>query len=209
MIDETHHLWPAHYPAGRLLVPENLDGVMLLVPHPDHVEPAVIRRVNLMIAMGDRAEMRFQEFARAADCTVPPPPGPLSKGEAWVWRVGDDGMCRLRTLGPSMARRRHLHKYVQGELEHDRCFYFTGPEHKLKLRAQNLVTFMQLAEGVDDATWEYHLRRGDYSHWFRDVIKDTELADEAVQVEAEPGLSPEESRKRVARLIDQRYTLPA
>lgn len=209
MIDETHHLWPARRQAGRLLIPEDLDGVMLLVPHPDHVEPAVIRHVNMVVAMGDEAECRFQEFARAAACRVPAPPGPLNKGEAWVWRVGEDGMRRLRTLGPSVARRRHLRKYVQGELEQDRCFYFRGPEHRLKLRAHNLVTFIQLADGVDDATWEYHLQRGDYSRWFRDVIKDAELAEEAVQVEGEAGLSPQESRKRIAQLIDQRYTLPA
>ena len=118
-------------------------------------------------------------------------------------------MCRVRTLGPSVARRRHLRKYVQGELEQDRCFYFRGPDHRLKLRAQNLVTFIQLADGVDNGTWEYHLRRGDYSRWFRDVIKDADLADEAVQVESDPALTAEESRERVAQLIDQRYTLPA
>jgi hydroxymethylpyrimidine pyrophosphatase-like HAD family hydrolase len=209
MIDETHHLWPAGRQAGRLLVPEDLDGVMLLVPHPDHVEPAVLRRVNLLIVLGDEAEVRFQEFARVAGCPAPPLPGPLRQGEAWVWRPGAETACRLRTLGPSVARRRHLRKYVQGELEPDRCFYFTGPAHALKLRAQNLVTFIQLAEGVDDATWDYHLRRGDYSRWFRGVIKDEELAVEVERVERDPALSPQASRERVARLIDQRYTLPA
>ena len=209
MIDETHHLWPARRQGGRVLIPEDLDGVMLLVPHADQVEPALIRHVNMVIAMGEESDARFREFGRAAGCDVPVPPGALNRGEAWVWRLGAASMCRLRTLGPSVARRRHLRKYVQGELEQDRCFYFRGPDHRLKLRAQNLVTFIQLADGVDNGTWEYHLRRGDYSRWFRDVIKDADLADEAVQVESDPALTAEESRERVAQLIDQRYTLPA
>ena len=53
----------------------------------------------------------------------------------------------------------------------------------MNLRAQNLNLFLQLGDGVDDATWLHHLRRGDYSRWFRDVIRDEELAAEASRVE--------------------------
>ena len=37
----------------------------------------------------------------------------------------------------------------------------------MNLRAQNLMIFLQIAEGIDDRTWEHHLRKGDYSEWFR------------------------------------------
>ena len=60
----------------------------------------------------------------------------------------------------------------------DKSFYFTGPLNRLNLRAQNLAMFTQIAEGIDDETWLYHLRRGDYSQWMRDAIKDDEMADE-------------------------------
>jgi hypothetical protein len=30
--------------------------------------------------------------------------------------------------------------------------------------------FVQLADGVDDDTWEYHRRRGDYSQWIGNSI---------------------------------------
>src|SRR5204863_357016 len=63
-------------------------------------------------------------------------------------------------------RRRHTRKYAQGLLIPERSFYFRGPEGKLNLRAHNLVLFLELAGGVDDETWLYHLRRGDYSRWF-------------------------------------------
>jgi hypothetical protein len=69
--------------------------------------------------------------------------------------------------------------------------------------------FEQLAEGVDDATWMYHLRNGDYSRWFREEIKDEELSREVQRVEQDLLVSPWESRERIRAAIDQRYTLPA
>jgi hypothetical protein len=36
--------------------------------------------------------------------------------------------------------------------------------------------FLQIADGVDDETWLYHLRLGDYSRWVRNAIKDDALA---------------------------------
>jgi len=62
---------------------------------------------------------------------------------------------------------------------------------------------------VDDATWEYHLRRGDYSRWFCEAIKDKELAGAAASVERDMDVDPSESRGRIAALIEERYTLPA
>jgi len=67
---------------------------------------------------------------------------------------------------------------------------------------------MQLADGVDDETWLYHLRNGDFSHWFRSIIKDDELADEAAQIEQNQGLSARESREALRIAIERRYSAP-
>jgi hypothetical protein len=88
-------------------------------------------------------------------------------------------------------------------------FYFRGPERKLNLRAHNLTMFSRLASGVDDETWTHHLRGGEYSAWFREVIKDDELADEVAEIEADRGLPPAESRKQVTEAVSRRYTAPA
>jgi hypothetical protein len=64
----------------------------------------------------------------------------------------------------------------------ERSFYFRGPEGKLRLRAHNLVLFVELAAGVDDDTWLFHLRNGDYARWFEAEIGDRDLADEARRV---------------------------
>jgi hydroxymethylpyrimidine pyrophosphatase-like HAD family hydrolase len=77
------------------------------------------------------------------------------------------------------------------------------------LEVQNLALFVQIADGLDDETWLYHLRVGDYSAWFRDAIKDAELAEEAAAIERDPADRADESRERIRRAIDARYTLPA
>jgi len=106
-------------------------------------------------------------------------------------------------------RKRHKRKYALGELGEDRSFYFRGPRGQLNLRAQNLMLFVQLAEGVDDDTWSFHLRHGDYSRWFRDGIKDEALAEEAAQIEKNSALDPRSSRERIKQAIELRYTAPA
>jgi len=62
-------------------------------------------------------------------------------------------------------------------------FYFTGPFRKLNLKASNLMIFIQMAAGIDDETWLYHLHRNDYSKWFKYAVKDPVLSLRAEAVE--------------------------
>ena len=50
-----------------------------------------------------------------------------------------------------------------------------GPRSAVNLRARNLTQFLALAEEISDEVWDHHLRAGDCSAWFRDVIRDKEL----------------------------------
>ena len=118
-------------------------------------------------------------------------------------------MPARRDAASQAERRRHRRKYVEGELPPERSFYFRGPQKTLNLRAQNLLLFMQLADGVDDDTWLHHLRQGDYSTWLRTAIKDDTLANEIHDVELDSDLSPAESRQRARAIIEKRYTVPA
>ena len=78
----------------------------------------------------------------------------------------------------------------------------------MNLRAQNLVTFCQMADGVDDETWLFHLENGHYSEWMRSVIKDNELAREVATIERERRAMPTDSRRLMREAIDRRYMLP-
>jgi hypothetical protein len=110
---------------------------------------------------------------------------------------------------PSAEHRRHTRKYAVGQLPPDRSFYFRGPQEKLNLRAQNLLQFLEMAAGVDDDTWTFHFRRADYSRWFRDIIKDPELAEAATAIERDRFTSRAGALAALRQAIESRYTLPA
>ncbi len=103
--------------------------------------------------------------------------------EILVWVRSAGGAPRkVVPARPKQVHKRHTRKYAEGDLGEELSFYFRGPDNAMKLRAQNLMLFLQTADGVDDRTWLHHLHRGDYSAWFRCVIKNDELAQEAAEV---------------------------
>ena len=132
-----------------------------------------------------------------------------STGQVLYWmRTG--GSPRMVVAYPcKQERRRHRRKYAKGELTLQRSFYFQGPKKKLNLRAQNLMLFLQLADGVDDETWEHHRRLGDYSKWLRGSIKDEDLAADVARIESLKKIDPIKGRAQIREVIERDYTLPA
>jgi hypothetical protein len=131
----------------------------------------------------------------------------LQPGEALAWQPRGGGPpARVRVVPPRIEHKRHVRKYAEGELGEDRSFYFRGPDGRLNLRAQNLRLFLQVGEGVDDSTWEHHLRAHDYSRWIRAALKDEGLADDVSRIEDASGLPARESRARVRAVDEARYT---
>ncbi|WP_447987441.1 HAD family hydrolase [Nitrospira sp. Nam74] len=211
VVDETHHLLPSGWEPAPLTMSQHSQSMMFITVHPDQVAHAVLRDIDVVITLGDEPDEILRVFRKVRGEPVPSfPPTALAPGEAMVWwsRTSDSPFV-IRMAPSKLERRRHQRKYSEGELPEDRSFYFRGPEGKLNLRAQNLMLFLQIAEGVDDATWLYHLRRGDYSRWFRDKIKDEGLAEEARHIEQQSAPSASESRRLIKAAIDKQYTLPA
>lgn len=91
----------------------------------------------------------------------------------------------------------------------DRACAIRGPRAAHNLKAQNLAVFCQIAEGIDEETWMFHLRRHDYSRWFREAVKDRYLADQAERVEGRMDLTASQTRSAIKDLVLARYTLPA
>ena len=160
--------------------------------------------------VGKEAHKVIDAFCTTIGIAVPHVPIPPDGEEVLLWaRDGDKPPSPIKTERPHQQRKRHTWKYAEGDVGVDRSFRFRGPEGTLNLRAQNLMMFLQIAEGVDDRTWSHHLRAGDYSRWFRDVIKDDELAQEASAVEADDSLDAKLSRKHISEAVTRRYTAPA
>ena len=89
----------------------------------------------------------------------------------------------FRRTPPKAERHRHRRKYATGELGEDKSFYFRGPDEQLNLRAQNLMLFLQIGDGVDDETWLHHLRAARLLALGEDAIKNDELAAEIERIE--------------------------
>jgi hypothetical protein len=210
VVDEAHHLLPAMRGDVAAVLPEELRSVMLITVHPKSLAPNVLRTVCTLIAVGPEAAGSLGEFVAAAGVEAPrdvPRPGP---GEILFWRIGRDRKpLVVKAPEPCGAHKRHTRKYAAGDLGEQGSFYFRGDTGKLKLRAHNLTQFLEIAGGVDEGTWEFHRRAGDYSAWLRSAIKDEELAAEVEAVEADERLDARQSRERVAEAVRRRYTAPA
>ena len=211
IVDEAHHLLPCEWAPASAEVAGERTGMMLVTVHPEHVSPAALPLVDALVVVGKCPRDAVTEFARIAGKQPPSlPAGDLPQGEAFVWFLDPDRTVdHLHTEAGKLERKRHKRKYAEGELEEERMFWFRGAEGKLNLRVQNLNMFLQIAEGIDDETWLFHLNNGDYSDWLSQAIKDKDLSAEIKQVEEEQSLSPQESRKRIAKAIESRYTAPA
>jgi hydroxymethylpyrimidine pyrophosphatase-like HAD family hydrolase len=209
MIDEAHHLMPKSWSPASSTLPPALGGMILITVHPEQISSAALGAVGGIITTGKSALDALSGFARAIAAETPSASKPPSQpGEALIWFPSSSSPPTLvKTIQATAERKRHRRQYAEGELSPEQSFYFIGPQAKLHLRAQNLNMFLQLAEGVDDETWMHHLRRGDYSKWFEQVIKDHELAEAASNIEQDRNQTPAESKKRIKEAVEGRYTV--
>lgn len=213
VFEEAHQLFPADWePAGQLL-PLALDTALAVTVHPDQVAEPFLRQMNTALVTGAKPRATLEAFASALGVTAPRislSADALERGQVLVWHPtqGEAAPSLVSVEPGSTQRRRHHRKYAEGLLIPERSFYFRGPDGKLNLRAHNLVLFLEMADGVDADTWQFHLRRGDYSRWFGEVIGDDDLANEAKAVEAEQTLPADESRARIRAAVERRYTQP-
>jgi energy-coupling factor transporter ATP-binding protein EcfA2 len=210
IIDEAHHLLPKRRDDTRAVLSLELPGTVLITVHPEAISTDALRLVTAIIALGPKAKDVVKVFCNETGIE---PPKEISspKGERVLfWRPRKrKKLAMVKAIEPRQSLKRHSRKYAEGQLDEAGSFYFHGPDDAMNLRAHNLMIFAQIAEGIDDKTWEFHLRAGDYSKWFRHQIRDKDLAGETAEAEQDGTLSAEESRKRVLDAVRRRYTAPA
>lgn len=210
VIDEAHHLLPASWQPSATHLPADMGGAMYITVHPGSVSRRILETIDLVLFVGSTPEKTLREFCTAIERQPPHIPwtGNLAPGDAILLRTATDSIQLVHTEPPKTERKRHSRKYTEGNLGAERSFYFRGPEGKLNLKASNLMLFLQMADGVDDDTWEFHRHRKEYSRWLRNEIKDLQLASDVEIIESDEKLSPRESRAAVRTSIESRYTLP-
>ena len=208
VFDEVHHCLPAKWHPAPTTLPRELPAAIAVTVHPEEVAPEFLSLVSTVIGVGDGAAQAVERFCEMTGRKSPKIDVTPQTDQVLVYRC-EDRFELVTARKPKEKQKRHVRKYAEGELGEDKSFYFRGPEGALNLRAQNLSTFLQLAAGVDEKTWLHHLRAGAYSRWFRDAIKDAELASEAAAIEQDHSLTAAESRARIKETVERRYTAPA
>jgi HAD superfamily hydrolase (TIGR01484 family) len=194
VIDEAHHLLPAQWEKAE--APLRPHGTLYVTVHASSVARAVIDTLDTLIVIGDNVDKTVRELCAVAKLPVP----------ILAYRkLGTPRTLVVQTEPPKVERKRHSRKYMEGNLGKSRSFYFRGPDNKLNLKAHNLQLFVMLGDGVDEATWLYHAKLGEYSRWIRTEVKDEKLADEIEAIEQLDG----PTREAVRAAIEKRYTLPA
>jgi HAD superfamily hydrolase (TIGR01484 family) len=213
VLDEAHHLLPKDLSSAGITVPKDLENFILVTVHPDLLSAPVLNSVDELIAVGVDPQRVIKSLYESTKKKVLLNVIPMAYGKpehALAWRFADSsGPHYVKVVPAKSERRRHVRKYAAGELGEDKSFYFRGPEGKLNLRAQNMNLFAQLAEGVDEETWKFHLSKGDYSRWFREAIKDDDIAQLIAGIERDRNCSAKESRQRILDTIRKHYTAPA
>jgi hypothetical protein len=211
IIDEAHHLMPPEGSPVAEVLSSAGEGICLITLAANGLPPDVLAPMNVLASTsGEAFRDGLQSMGGCLAGGTPGPGGfPLAPGEMILGRA--DGAAprwiRFFVGRRRSAHLRHVRKYAEGELPPDRSFYFRGPQGDLNLRAANLVRFCELAEGVDEATWEHHRQRGEYSAWLRGMIKDAELGQEAEEVEKAKPLAAGDARRKLLEAIRRRYTV--
>jgi hypothetical protein len=209
ILDEAHHMMPPEWVHLRTIMPKTMGEVLLVTVHPWHLSPSILSMVDVVAAVGASPQETLQGVAAATGRSLQWPQGLSNrKGRAVLWYPdGDAPPFSIRVERGRTERIRHHRKYAVGDMRYF-SFYFRGPDNRHNLKAQNLAIFSQIADGIDEETWMYHLRRGDYSRWFRHSVKDSYLADHAARIEQRADLPPAATRVLIRGLIEARYTLP-
>jgi hydroxymethylpyrimidine pyrophosphatase-like HAD family hydrolase len=209
VLDEAHHLLPRDWGHLPEVLPQTLGETILVTVHPDHLATPILLLVDAIIAVGTSPEETIRSFSDASGHALSWPDDlSYQDGKVVVWFPrAEESPSSISILPPTRERIRHRRKYAEGNMRHH-SFYFRGLNNRHNIKAQNLAIFSQIAEGIDDETWLFHLRRGDYSKWFRDAVKDSYLAEQSARVERQYSLRPIETRNLIRALIEARYTLP-
>lgn len=210
ILDEAHHILPASWRQPFTADLPEAGSIMLITVHPDHLAASTLETINTILAVGNFPEQTMRSFSKVLNIEMPHMEfikTDLSQSVGWFRDEGRH-LHVITVTPPTLEHRRHQRKYAEGDIGHAKSFFFQGPDGKLNLQAQNLNLFIQIAQGVDDETWLFHLRQKHYSQWLENSIKDDTLAKEVAQIENQDNLSAKESRELIRDIIEKRYSAP-
>jgi hydroxymethylpyrimidine pyrophosphatase-like HAD family hydrolase len=178
---------------------------VLVTLAPGLLSHEALRSVDCVISFGENADALINEFFRLTGMPLSVSSELAPKHHsAIIWRRYADASM----LHPSSARRRHVRhagKYASGDVGHARSFFFRDRDGRLLGTARNLRDFVKVSRGLQPEVWAGHLARGDFTRWFRDVIRDESLAAAVEALQQQADLDPVQGIETLAHMIVRRY----
>lgn len=208
IVDEAHQIFPAARDAV-LGLPDPFPASIFVTVAPESLSVDLLKKIDAVIAIGKTASEKLRRLRNSIGLSAWSQDVELRSDEVIIWLRQQDGAVVPVTIeAPRQFHRRHTGKYAVGDVGEWHSFYFRGAQNQINRRARNVFEFVQISRQLHPNDWEYHLRAGDYSRWFRNVIKDEDLADEVERIEGNKSLKPCKSRADICRILLSRYVAP-
>ncbi len=207
IVDEAHYTAPADWKPAEQWNKAELKAIMFITAFYDRISKVVLEGVDWMVSIADDPKEALHAVCERMERSVPAirQPEDNKTHHALAWHMKDDETIWFSRLQAESDNQRYRHSLFEGEMEEEHQFVFRGANNQFSLRATNLKRFIELAAGLDDETWLFHLQRNDYSNWIDQVIKDYDLADEIRSIESQSDLAPQDSRNAVKQTIEERF----
>ncbi len=124
---------------------------------------------------------------------------------AMIQQLATDGFLHKVGTGYGITEKGKNALKVTLQVPEDKTFsFYVEMDKPLGFSAHSLEEFYRLVKQVCSDALDFHLYRGDFENWLRDVVEDRELALDVSGLRVE-GLRGEELRKGLLRVIDSRY----
>src|SRR6478672_4611995 len=204
VVDEAHTLIGVEGPLRGVFDP-TAGGHLFVSYHPERLCPEVLSGVDVVLSASppidqliDTENLPASSLPRAAF------------GQAQLLRSDRADTARPFTVAARItAHQRHQRKYAHMTLPQGKGFRFrSSAEHQLP-EALSMEQFQSQLHQVSPDTLAWHLRRGDLSRWFGEVLQDRDLATFIAHVERdlvhEQQLQVLRCRDDVSAAIDDRY----
>jgi hydroxymethylpyrimidine pyrophosphatase-like HAD family hydrolase len=194
VVDEAHYF--LHDPDVLDLLDLDRNGYTLVTYRASRLHPALLAasEVILVTRESDPAEVRAL-FELCQSCQSRMTVGDWERllaglvlGEvvALPITLEAEGELRRIRLAPRLTPHvRHLAKYIDIPVPHNRAFVLWRGERPSSARASTLREFVQLLEDTPADLLNGHLRRGDFSRWVAEVFGDYQLAGDIAKLEVQ------------------------
>jgi DNA-binding Lrp family transcriptional regulator len=142
--------------------------------------------------------MDLNMFAEAVDLTP-------NQALAEVQELAKEGFLRKVGGGFGLTEKGRIALKAFTTFASETSFqFYVGIDKPLGFSAQSLAEFYRFVKQVTADSLEFHLYRGDFENWLREVCKDIELAIAVGTLKADE-LKGEDLRNTVLKAIDARY----